>query len=68
MMNSPIVQEQIRNLVFIQSTLGNRIKEIQIPVPVRNKEWEKIRVFQNNIETRAYILAQLNTIQQSFEL
>lgn len=72
MMNSPIVQEQIRNLVFIQSTLGtlgNRIKEIQIPLPMRDKEWEeKIHVFQNNIETRARILAQLNMIQHSFEL
>lgn len=72
LMNSQIVQEQIRNLVFIQSTLGtlgNRIKEIQIPLPVRDEEWnEKIHVFQENIETRAQILAQLNTIQHSFEL
>jgi len=72
LMNSPIVQEQIRNLVFIQSTLGtlgNRIKEIQIPLPIRDAEWnKKIHVFQENIETRAKILSQLNAIQHSFEL
>ena len=72
LMNSQIVQEQIRNLVFIQSTLGtlgNRIKEIQIPLPVRNDEWnKKIHAFQKNIETRAKILSQLNEIQHSFEL
>ena len=72
LMNSQVVQEQIRNLVFIQSTLGtlgNRIKEIQIPLPVRNDGWnKKIHVFQKNIETRAKILSQLNEIQYSFEL
>ncbi|MBD5529747.1 MAG: N-6 DNA methylase, partial [Lachnospiraceae bacterium] len=72
LMNLKIVQDQIRNLVFIQSTLGtlgNRIKEIQIPLPIRDEEWiKKIHVFQNNIETRAKILSQLNTIQHSFEL
>ena len=72
LMNSQIVQEQIRNLVFIQSTLGtlgNRIKEIQIPLPVRNDEWnKKIHALQKNIETRAKILSQLNEIQHSFEL
>ena len=72
LMNSQIVQEQIRNLVFIQSTLGTlgtRIKEIQIPLPVRNDEWnKKIHAFQKNIETRAKILSQLNEIQHSFEL
>ncbi|WP_343248477.1 N-6 DNA methylase [Diplocloster hominis] len=72
LINSQIVQEQIRNLVFIQSTLGtlgNRIKEIQIPLPVRDEEWnKKIHVFQENIETRAKILSQLNEIQHSYEL
>jgi type I restriction enzyme M protein len=72
LMNTQIVQEQIRNLVFIQSTLGtlgNRIKEIQMPLPIRNDEWNrKIHVFQENIETRAKILAKLNAIQHSFEL
>lgn len=72
LMNLKIVQDQIRNLVFIQSTLGtlgNRIQEIQIPLPIRDAEWnKKIHVFQKNIETRAKILSQLNTIQHSFEL
>lgn len=72
LMNSQIVQEQIRNLVFIQSTLGtlgNRIKEIQIPLPDRTDDWvKKIHAFQKNIETRAKILSQLNEIQHSFEL
>lgn len=72
LMNLKIVQDQIRNLVFIQSTLGtlgNRIKEIQIPLPIRDEEWiKKIHVFQKNIETRAKILSQLDTIQHSFEL
>ena len=50
-LNSDEVQEQVRSLIFIQSTLGtlgNRIQEINIKLPVRNSEWkEKIHAFQH---------------------
>lgn len=72
LLNSKIVQEQIRNLVFIQSTLGtlgNRILEIQIPIPDRDDAWNKeIHAFQINLEMRARTLYELNKTQYSFEL
>lgn len=71
-LNLDEVQEQIRNLIFIQSTLGtigNRIKEIVLRKPVRNREWnEKIRTFQNNIEMRAKCLSQLKDLETNYEL
>lgn len=71
-LNLDEVQEQIGNLIFIQSTLGtigNRIKEIVLRKPVRNREWnEKIRTFQNNIEMRAKCLSQLKDLETNYEL
>lgn len=71
-LNSVQVQEQIRNLVFIQSTLGtlgNRIREIYLPYPDKTKEWEKkMHVFQSNIETRAEILSMLKKQEYVMEL
>ena len=59
-LNTDIVQEQIRNFVFIQSTLGtlgNRILEIEIPLPEKTAKWtKKIHAFQSNIEMRAQCL------------
>jgi type I restriction enzyme M protein len=70
-LNSLEVQEQIRNLVFIQSTLGtlgNRIKEIIIPMHTKTSDWtEKIHVFQQNIETRAKLIAELKKEVCTFE-
>lgn len=71
-LNSDEVQEQVRSLIFIQSTLGtlgNRIQEINIKLPVRNSEWkEKIHAFQHNIEMRAECLYMLKQSENSFEL
>lgn len=71
-LNSNEVQEQIRSLVFIQSTLGtlgNRIQEIAVRIPVRTSEWnEKIHTFQHNIEMRAECLFMLRQNENSFEL
>lgn len=71
-LNSDEVQEQIRDMVFIQSTLGtlgSRINEVAIPIPVRTPEWnEKIHAFQENIETRAECLFNLRETEHSFDL
>ena len=71
-LNSISVQEQVRNMIFVQSTLGtlgSRIQEIAIPLPLRNSEWDKkIRAFQTNIETRAKCLSQLKKEEHFFDL
>lgn len=71
-LNMSYVQEQVRSLIFIQSTLGtigNRIKEIAIKKPKRNKEWkEKIHAFQDSIEMRARYLSQLKEMETNYEL
>lgn len=71
-LNTSEVQQQVRNMVFIQSTLGtlgNRINEIAIRLPKRTKEWtEKIQAFQQSIELRVECLRQLKKIENSFEL
>ena len=71
-LNTDEVQEQVRSLIFIQSTLGtlgNRIQEINIRIPDRTPEWkEKINAFQQNIEMRAECLFMLKQSENSFEL
>ena len=71
-LNMNEVQEQIRNLIFVQSTLGtigNRIEELLIPIPPKTAEWqEKIHAFQQNIEMRAKCLVGLQKDENSFEL
>ena len=71
-LNSNEVQEQVRSLIFIQSTLGtlgNRIQEISIKIPERTEEWnKKIHAFQRNIEMRAECLFMLKQNENSFEL
>lgn len=63
LLNLPEVQRQIRNLVFIQSTLGSlgsRLKEVLVPIPARNSEWTaSIERFQKLIEGRAKLLHEL---------
>lgn len=71
-LNSDEVQEQVRSLIFIQSTLGtlgNRIQEIAIRIPERTSEWNrKTNAFQYNIEMRAKCLFMLRQSENSFEL
>ena len=72
LLNTSEVQEQIRSMVFIQSTLGtlgSRINEISIPLPTVDDEWkQKIHAFQNNIEMRAECLSSLRESEHTFEL
>lgn len=63
LLNLPQVQMNMRNLVFIQSTLGSigsRLKEVRIPIPARNDEWNaSIERFRSLIEGRARLLHEL---------
>lgn len=72
LLNEESVQEQIRSLIFIQSTLGtlgHRIREIEIKIPERNEEWnKKIHAFQECIEMRAKCLANLRNEEHGYEL
>lgn len=65
--NLPMVQHQIRNLVFIQSTLGSlgkRLHEISIPLPKKTLEWQKtISEFRVLIDGRATLLQQLREFE-----
>ncbi len=67
LLNLPMVQHQIRNLVFIQSTLGSlgkRLGEILIPLPQRNEEWTKtIGEFVSLIQGRAEFLRKLREFE-----
>lgn len=71
-LNSDEVQEQVRSMIFIQSTLGtlgNRVQEIAVRIPHRTPEWkEKIHAFQQNIEMRAECLFTLKQNENTFEL
>lgn len=66
-LNQLYVVNQIRNLIFIQSTLGslgNRINELQIPVPKKTKEWvAKIKDFEATLKSRNSLLAKLKEYQ-----
>ncbi|WP_354584261.1 N-6 DNA methylase [Hymenobacter sp. UYCo722] len=67
MMNQHYVAKQIRNLIFIQSTLGSlgsRINELQIPIPKRSEEWlEKITDFEATLRTRNALLYKIKNMQ-----
>lgn len=67
LLNLPMVKLQIRNLVFIQSTLGSlgkRLYEIKIPMPKQTNEWKSVvQEFWSLIERRAQLLMQI----QKFE-
>lgn len=71
LLNTQDVQSQISNLVFISSTLGtigNRIREIRIPLPERNEEWKKtIQKFQSLITQRAAMLYELKRYEKDSE-
>lgn len=67
LLNMGPVQHQLRNMVFIQSTLGNlgsRFNQIRIPIPSRTEEWLlKVNKFKSLIEGRAELLQQLKTFE-----
>lgn len=71
-LNMKEVQTQIRNLVFVQSTigtLGNRIKELNLVIPFRTPEWcNTIEEFKNTIEGRARLLQKLSSFEHNVEL
>ncbi len=67
LLNLPMVQHQIRNLVFIQSTLGalgKRLYEIRVPLPKPTMEWKKtVGEFRALIEKRGALLMQLREFE-----
>lgn len=67
LLNLPVVQHQIRNLVFVQSTLGalgKRLGEILIPLPKKTDRWAAtVKEFDELIQGRAQLLRRL----QAFE-
>ncbi len=69
LLNLPLIQHQIRNLVFIQSTLGSlgsRLNEIMLPLPAENAEWKQtIAEFRQLIQGRAELLRKLRDFEHS---
>jgi type I restriction enzyme M protein len=68
-LNLPMIQHQIRNLVFIQSTLGSlgsRLNEIMIPLPKKNAEWNKtISEFRHLVDGRSELLKKLKEFEHA---
>jgi len=68
-LNLPMIQHQIRNLVFIQSTLGSlgsRLNEIMIPLPRKNAEWDKtIGKFRQLVQGRSDLLKRLKEFEHA---
>jgi type I restriction enzyme M protein len=67
LLNLPMVQQQIRNLVFVQSTLGSlgkRLYEIRIPLPKPTPIWQQtIGEFHSLIYGRANLLRKLRDFE-----
>jgi type I restriction enzyme M protein len=67
LLSLPMVQHQIRNLVFIQSTLGSlgkRLLEVRLPIPKSIPQWNKtIEEFRALIEDRASLLKRLRDFE-----
>ena len=65
-LNQKPVIEQIKSLIFIQSTLGsigNRLNELILPVPVKDDEWNaKILDFKETLIERNRLLHKLNNV------
>ncbi len=57
------ILEEMRNLVFIQSTLGSigkRLSELTIPIPSRSGDWEdRVSRFREALVVRSQKLATL---------
>lgn len=68
----PAVKEQMRDLVFIQSTLGTiapRLSELIIPVIDKNSSaWEKVAEFRHLLEQRGALLARLGSMATEVSL
>jgi len=66
-LNQLYVVNQIRNLIFVQSTLGSlgsRINELLIPIPKKTKLWEeKISDFEKTLKSRNQLLVKLKEFQ-----
>jgi type I restriction enzyme M protein len=66
-LNLPTVRLRLRNLVFVQSTLGTlgrRLLELQIPLLHGDGPWsDRIKRFEQNLRDRDQLLAELKTSQ-----
>ena len=71
-LNQKGVIEQIRSIIFIQSTLGsigNRLNELLLPIPVKNNLWlNTIDDFTNTLKERNNLLHKLKRLSYEFEL
>ena len=72
-LNTEPILHQMRNLVFIQSTLGSigkRLMELRIVIPNKTADWVKqVSRFEEIITTRSALLSELrNTVASEFEL
>ena len=71
LLNHEFVREQIKNLIFIQSTLGsigNRLKEVKIPIPTKDDNWNNLIVeFKNILVERNELLQKLKSYQDPLE-
>lgn len=71
-LNQKEVVEQIRSLIFIQSTLGsigNRLNELLLPIPVKDDKWtNQINDFTSTLIERNNLLHKLNKLSYEYEL
>lgn len=71
-LNQKEVIEQIRSLIFIQSTLGsigNRLNELLLPIPVKNDQWiNQLNDFETTLKGRNQLLHKLNNLSYEYEL
>ncbi|MDQ2178759.1 N-6 DNA methylase [Marinifilum sp. D714] len=71
-LNQKQIIEQIRSLIFIQSTLGsigNRLNELLLPIPVKNEKWNnQINDFAITLQERNKLLHKLNKLSYEYEL
>lgn len=72
LLNHKFVKKQIKNLIFIQSTLGsigNRLDKLMIPIPIRNENWLKlIQEFKDTLLNRHYLLKKLDNYQNEVSI
>lgn len=63
MLNMPLILQQMRNLTFIQSTLGSigkRLGQLRIFIPSKTEDWiTEINNFERLLTARAFILSDL---------
>ena len=66
-LNAPVMLQQMRNLTFIQSTLGSlgkRIGKLQLLIPEKTDEWlATVEEFKKLIDERAATLAKLQVFR-----